>query len=121
MAEANPKLRRHVFWRVLLALTMAAILGLSLMPPSPDMPTTGWDKSNHVLGFAVLAWIGMQAWPQRSGRLLVALLAYGALIELLQSLTTTRSAEWLDLLADGVGLACGYAVHAAMFRKQVEK
>jgi len=35
---------------------------------------------------------------------MLGLLAYGAVIEVLQSLTPTRSAEWLDLLADAVGI-----------------
>jgi VanZ family protein len=41
---------------------------------------------------------------------LAALLAYGGLIEILQSLTPYRSAEWADLLADGLGLAIGLLV-----------
>ncbi|RZA07387.1 MAG: VanZ family protein, partial [Proteobacteria bacterium] len=33
---------------------------------------------------------------------------YGGLIEVLQSLTPDRSAEWADLLADGIGLGVGW-------------
>ena len=40
---------------------------------------------------------------------LVALLLYGALIEVLQSLTSYRFAEWGDLLADAIGLLPGWA------------
>ena len=86
---------------------MAAILVLSLMPPSPEMPTTGWDKSNHVLGFATLGLLSHGSWPGRRMAALAGLLAYGALIEILQSLTPTRSAEFGDLVADGIGLAAG--------------
>lgn len=68
------------------------------------MPTTGWDKANHLLAFAVLAWLGSHAYPQRLASVLSGLLAYGALIEILQSFTTFRSADWHDLLADGLGL-----------------
>ena len=40
--------------------------------------------------------------------LLAGLLAYGALIEVLQSFTPNRSADWRDLVADAVGLALGW-------------
>ncbi|MGJ7546055.1 VanZ family protein [Variovorax sp. LT1R16] len=94
-------------WRCLLAIAMLALLVLSLMPPAPLMPTTGWDKGNHMLGFAVLAMLGHAAWPGRTWTVLLGLLAYGGLIEVLQSFTPDRLAEWADLLADGVGLLVG--------------
>lgn len=99
----TPAQRRWAFW-----LCLAAVLALCLMPPAPHLPDTGWDKTNHALAFAVLALLGLLAYEGRTLRVLAALLAFGALIEVLQSLTGYRSAEWLDLLADGVGLAAGW-------------
>ena len=88
---------------------MLALLALSLAPSSiaSALPSTGWDKGNHVLGFAVLGLLGQRAWPGRTAVVLTALLAYGGLIELLQSLTPDRVAEAADLLADWVGLLLG--------------
>lgn len=106
-------LRSPTLWRALLVLAMAAVMGLSLMPPGPELPSTGWDKSNHALGFAVLGVLGLQACPGRRLEVLLGLLAYGALIEVLQSFTTYRLAEWADLWADGVGLLLGAALHFA--------
>jgi VanZ family protein len=97
-------------WRWLLALAMLAILVLSLLPPSPMLAGTGWDKSNHMLGFGTLALLGHLGWPRHVVVVLAALLAYGGLIEVLQSFTPDRAAEWLDLVADGVGLAVGHVV-----------
>jgi VanZ family protein len=107
---APPRLRP---WRILLAVAMLAILVLSLLPPSSDLPTTGWDKSNHMLGFGTLGLLGVRGWPGRAVAVLAALLAYGGLIEVLQSLTPYRSAEWADLFADGVGLGVGLLVARA--------
>lgn len=95
--------RRWAFW-----LCMAAVLTLCLMPPAQHLPSTGWDKANHALGFAVLAVLGLLAYPARTARMLLGLLAFGAAIEVLQSLTGYRTAEWLDLLADAAGLAIGW-------------
>jgi len=83
-------------------------LVLALVPSPPPMVTTGWDKSNHLLAFAVLTCLGCKAFPQRLAIVVPALLAYGALIEIMQSLTKSRSAEWLDLFADSLGILLGW-------------
>ena len=101
-------LLRSAFWSCLLG-----VLVLSLMPPSPEMPTTGWDKSNHLLGFAMPMLLGRWAYAGRTRAMVIGLMAFGALIEVLQSLTPYRFAEWADLLADGVGLFCGWAIGEA--------
>lgn len=93
-------------------MCVVAVLVLSLMPPTPHMPSTGWDKANHLLAFAVLAWLGCSAWPGRTARVLCGLLAFGVLIEGLQSLTPYRVAEWADLWADALGLALGWGAWA---------
>lgn len=95
---------------------MLAMLVLSLMPASLSVPSTGWDKSNHTLGFAVLAFLAYWAWPGHIPLSHLGLLGYGALIEVLQSLTPDRMAEWSDLWADGVGLLVG-AVLASMVQR----
>ncbi len=80
------------------------------------MPSTGWDKVNHALAFAVLAVLGGCSYPRRTAQVLLGLLAYGGIIELLQGLTGYRSAEWLDLAADAVGLSFGWALMRASGR-----
>lgn len=86
-----------------------AVLILSLVPTSPELPSTGWDKSNHFLGFGLLA---VLAYPARRVAVFLGLLAFGGLIEALQSLTPYRLAEWADWVADGIGIVGGYAIAA---------
>ena len=95
----SPACRRWAFW-----LCAFAVLVLALMKPVHHMPTLGWDKANHALAFFVLGVLGALAYPGRLTRVLAGLLAYGALIEVLQGLTGWRDAEWLDVVADAVGL-----------------
>ncbi|MFS2204964.1 VanZ family protein [Variovorax sp. Varisp36] len=97
-------------WRGLFAVILLAVLVLSLLPASVPLPTTGWDKSNHLLAFAVLGWLGRWSWPCRTPTVLGGLLLYGAFIELLQSLTPDRVAELADLVADVFGLILGMAL-----------
>jgi VanZ family protein len=84
------------------------VLFLALAPVRIPMPSTGWDKSNHLLAFGTLAVLGLWSYPRRPMVLLLSLLAYGALIEGLQSFTLDRFSEWADLFADGIGLVLGY-------------
>ena len=97
-------------WQVLLGLLLVLVAWLALTPRPPPELSLGWDKLNHGAAFVALAfcaWLGQGAHPRRRGLALLALLAYGGLIEVAQWFGPGRSGEWADLLADAVGLAIG--------------
>jgi VanZ family protein len=95
-------------WRLAFGLCVLVVLVLALLPKDMAMPSTGWDKSNHLLAFSVMALLGLRAYPGLTIGVLAGLLAYGALIEVLQSFTPNRSADWQDIAADSVGLVLGW-------------
>ena len=70
-----------------------------------------------VATLAVSALVGMalgrSASKMHGFYLAIATLAFGILIELLQRLVGYRSAEWLDVVADVVGILVGLAIAAA--------
>ena len=99
--------RRWAFW-----LGVVVVLALALMRPTHFMPSTGWDKANHALAFAVLTLLGCLSYPGRGIRVLLGLFAYGILIEVLQTLTGYRTGEVLDVVADTAGIALGWQVMA---------
>lgn len=103
-------------YRVLFVLCALAVLVLSLLPPDAPEVTTGWDKANHLLAFGTLAALGIRAWPARPWHLALGLTAYGAAIEILQSLTSFRDPSWADLLADVLGIAIGLALSPRVIR-----
>ena len=107
--DCNMKLRFSVWVWAFIGCALS-VLVLALVPAPPPGFTTGWDKSNHLLAFAVMAWLGCKAFPKRLVVVLSALLAYGALIEILQYFTPARSAEWLDLFADCLGILLGWGL-----------
>ena len=93
---------------LLLAAFWTATVGvavLALVPASTPLPSTGWDKSNHALAFFTLALLGSVCWPRSAVRVWIALVIYGGAIEIAQALTPTRDGEWLDLVADSIGIA----------------
>lgn len=90
--------------------------------PGPDFEYA--DKVWHMVGFAGLAGLVSRALTHfgrpplaaaRDAVLLATVL--GGLLELLQSLTPYRSADWADFAADALGTALAYGVlrglHAA--------
>ena len=98
---------RQRAWRALFWLAVALGVVLALWPQSePKEPwLPGLDKIEHACSFAVLMWVGLRAGYRRAWVLPVGLLVLGGAIELAQSLTATRSADWHDWLADAVGIA----------------
>ncbi len=101
-------------WLVAGALLMAMGLVLALLPASSVMPVSVSDKVAHAATFLVLMlWFGGVFEPRVAPFLVVTLSAYGLLIEMLQSLTPTRQAEFMDLIADVAGILLGWSLSAA--------
>lgn len=101
------------FWRFLfcLALIFFTILFLVPAPLLPDETLLNWwDKAQHAVVFAVLMVVGGIAYPKKPFIVLLTLLFYGAMIEVLQALTSWRSGDLLDWYADAVGAIFTWAL-----------
>jgi VanZ family protein len=85
------------------------VLVLALIPTDPRIGT-GWDKGNHLLAFSVLAVLGIRSYPAFIVPVIVGLFLYGGLIEVLQAVLPWRYADWLDILADSVGVLIGWGI-----------
>lgn len=85
-------------------LAAVTVVALSLLPTlGPVLP--GGDKLQHALAyFAMTAWFCNLTAPRLHTRVGLRFLAMGGVLELLQGFTGYRSSEWLDLLADAVGI-----------------
>jgi VanZ family protein len=96
-------------WVALTAAILGAITVLSLSPVAELPPVPGTDKSHHFIAYALLMLPTALRKPKRW--LLVGLffIAYSGGIELVQPYVN-RYGEWLDLLANVGGLACGVVV-----------
>jgi membrane associated rhomboid family serine protease len=110
---------RFVFWLAVVAGIVSA-LWPQPVPNEPWFP--GADKVEHALSFALLLWVGLRAGYRNLPALAIGLLALGGAVELAQgSLTTTRSAEWLDWFADATGIAFGWATAWFAARRRTER
>jgi VanZ family protein len=106
---------RGLFWALVLVVS-----GLMLMPHPPRAMDTGWDKTNHLVAFAAPAFAGLAAlrhWrPSAVLRLCLGLLAWGAAIEVLQSMLPPRQGDVADWVADALGVLLGLALYAGWRR-----
>jgi len=95
-------------------LTVAVLLA-GLAPSVPRVPLTiEWrDKFEHAIGFAAVAYCYIRAarhiWPLAlpslvRGRAALAAVGLGAMLEILQAFVPYRTAEFLDFVADALGV-----------------
>jgi VanZ family protein len=102
-----------------------AVSSIHLEVPAALRPMYG-DKAIHALEYAILGYLCAQAalrtWPDRAPLraalvgVLVAL-GFGLSDELHQAFVPGRSADALDLLADGAGATLGAVLRLARARK----
>ena len=92
-----------------------AIVWLSLMPSPPTIEVEQADKLGHFLGYGLLMFWFCQLYAAQRTRLGYALgfAALGIGLELVQRALGYRSYEPLDMVANTVGVAIGWATARA--------
>lgn len=96
----------QTYWVLITLFILCSITALSLspLPQLPEIP--GTDKTHHFIVYAALMFPA--AFKKTRHWLLLAIIfvLYSGLIELIQPYVN-RYGEWLDLLANTVGVAIG--------------
>jgi VanZ family protein len=109
------ELRWRGFWLSGVAALVLVITYLCLRPSAGGEPSfLHADKWAHFLAFLVLAGTLLALVERRHYAAVCAgLLVFGGAIEVAQFfMPYGRSAEWMDLAADGVGIVAGWLVSA---------
>ena len=106
-------LRHPRLWLSLWWLAVALVFVVCLVP-APDLPMAppGGDKLEHLLAYFLLAAGAVQLYRGRRAlwRVAIGLVVLGIVVELAQgALTTTRSMDPWDAVADAIGAAIGFA------------
>ena len=93
--------------RIGLLVAVALVMHLAFTDRSYPVVSGLPDKLNHVAAFAVLALLADYAFPAQGfgAAKIAALAAYGFLIEAVQHFLPWREASFLDIVADGAGIA----------------
>lgn len=114
---------RSIAWAVLCLGLTVLILCLSLLPSDSIPPAgLGWDKLNHAVAIAsvtILAFLSFRSGRWAAFAAFLYGISLGGLIEVFQALfTTTRRAEWGDLMADLIGAGLAWCLIFVIQRKR---
>ncbi|GAM10827.1 PAP2 superfamily protein [Geobacter sp. OR-1] len=109
----------------LLICWVLIIIWLSLTPSPPKMPNKflGWDKLQHASAYAVMMFLGVRAFAY-SGKAIwpvfIGVVCFGGAMEIAQSLLTShRTADILDLVANMTGAAAVWLMHCFSRRRKL--
>ena len=90
-------------------LLLMLVSVLSLMPNPPEPFSFSYvDKVEHGMAYAALSWWFCQLYLGARWRVVVALIAMGVAIEILQGLSGYRYFEYADMLANSMGALIGF-------------
>ncbi|MCX7351288.1 MAG: VanZ family protein [Alphaproteobacteria bacterium] len=92
-----------------MTLALALVIGFLTLTPISDAGVPGSDKIHHFLAFFALTLPLAFARPRLALWIVLAAMAYGGAIELIQPFVG-RSKDIFDFLADGVGSISAAAV-----------
>ncbi len=97
------------YWQLITLIVLAIITILSLLP-AEQLPTVkGGDKIHHFIAYAFLTLPVAIKKPKYWQLILCSFLFYSGIIELIQGLFH-RHGEWLDLVANTLGVLLGLII-----------
>ncbi len=115
-------LRHARLWRTADVILLLIVLAFALTPGlwflEDSLGSIDWikhaDKWLHGMTFLLLAvWYAGQYRRRSYWRIAVGLLAFGVFIELCQRALSYRTADWLDMAANGLGILVGLLIAIA--------
>lgn len=101
------------YWLHITLMLLASIATLSLWPAAylPDVP--GTDKTHHFIAYAALMFPTALKQPKYYLTIVVGFIVFSGAIELIQPYVN-RYGEWLDMMANTLGLFCGWLLSKVM-------
>lgn len=95
------------YWLALTCLLLISIATLSLWPADYLPKVPGTDKTHHFVAYAALIFPAILKQPKNLLYIVIGFIAFSGAIELIQPFVN-RYGEWLDMLANTLGLFCGW-------------
>ncbi|PCH94912.1 MAG: hypothetical protein COB83_10200 [Gammaproteobacteria bacterium] len=101
------------YWFHITLILLISIATLSLWPVAylPNVP--GTDKTHHFIAYAALIFPTALKQPKNIVMITLGFIAFSGTIELIQPFVN-RYGEWLDMVANIVGLFCGWLLAQAV-------
>lgn len=93
-------------WQTIGWLMVIVVVVLTLMPKPPTPPVLIWDKSQHLVSYALLMFWFAQAFLGRI-KWIIFFVGLGIVLEYLQGWSGYRQFDYADMLANGLGVLAG--------------
>lgn len=103
------------YWAWLTLVTLVAITLISLWPLSKLPAVPGGDKLHHIVAYAVLMFPVALRKPVCWQLVGLFFVFWSGIIEMIQPYVN-RYGEWLDLLANALGMLCGVVIAEMLMR-----
>ena len=100
-------------WRGIGWLMLAVVVFLTLTPNPPKLGITllSWDKAQHTLAYAFLAWWFLQAgFSATTATIVTGLILLGVALEFAQGAMGVRFMEVTDMVANALGVVIGWVL-----------
>ncbi len=105
-----------------IAYTLMIILGSLIKVPDVDVGIQYNDKLIHFVAYFILTGWFVQLYQQQSTRILIVLMSIGLglLLELMQGTISYRSFDWIDTLANTLGVLSAYLLSGTAFSSMLQ-
>ncbi len=112
-------MHKYIVFAIAVFLTIAILIGSLLPSQQIPVPYSVSDKLIHGGAYAVLTFFWLLAKPTSKTGIVFGVFFLGALIELLQgTLTSNRHSEWLDIVANTIGIIVAFVTFKLFFEKK---
>lgn len=125
-ARVLREFRRSGLWLALWALMIMTVVAGSLLPARelPPIPFDGFDKFQHLFGYAVLSAYAAMLFARMRAQAMAAagLVLLGIGLEVAQGLlTASRQADIADAMVNALGVLAGLAVTATPLARLLQR
>jgi len=117
VSSSTIRLKLHFIWLGVGYLLLLFVATVSLIPISDDVGVS--DKLMHLLTYLALSgWFSLVITQARSlFHVGIGLIMFGILIEIIQGMTSYRSAEFADAVANSLGVLIGLVFYFTPLRR----
>lgn len=118
LKHARNNLRWFKLWSAIGWLIIAAVIYLSLTPDPIEIDMEYGDKLGHLLAYFVMMLWFSQLYLRRAHVWLASgFIALGIVLEYVQGWSGYRDFEYMDMLADGIGVIVAWALGGTLLAR----
>ena len=118
LKHARKNLRWFKLWSVIGWLIITSVIYLSLTPDPIEIDMEQGDKLGHILAyFVMMIWFSQLYLRRMHAWLASGFIALGIILEYVQGWSGYRDFEYMDMLADAIGVTVAWVLGGTMMAR----